>query len=525
LKRYFAAFMAAFLFLATLPSVGAMNWTFTDNVIVQENITADNITNTGYGGTLRAADVITKGPWLDVRAFAPAGTLADGTVDWTSYIQAAINALDNGSTLVFPKGTYVVSSGLNINYKVGIQIVGLAPGKGDGRTKIVWSGNGDEGGTLITGVGSRSVKIYGFYFAGNNTESTDAGNRTGMGLYLYGDATGNSSMWSVENCEFRYFNTGIQVGHLTNVTQNNEDHVFREIGIYYCNTGYRQLWANSLNIAMYSSYAGFCDNGFVFGSGTQQAGSLDMYNMDIGHNSTDIYFANSCRLGIYGIRTEGSGEFIRSGAGSNAASVLYVAGGIISNDAQAGTYFVTFNNGNATFMACEFGSSTSDPLLFYSDVYAGRLNFVGCTFNSQEMVQTAYTATNYSMVTYSGCSMWDRTLSYYVPIPDDVRLAKSAAGSTYNFADNDATPSVVGNKWFVVGNSGTTEIIAFDNGYVGQEITLIFSNDNTTIKANASGIYPAGGIDVTPTAGQIMKFICVDGIYGTIKWLEVSRSF
>jgi hypothetical protein len=30
----------------------------------------DNVTNTGYGGTLRSGDLITKGPWLDVRAYA-----------------------------------------------------------------------------------------------------------------------------------------------------------------------------------------------------------------------------------------------------------------------------------------------------------------------------------------------------------------------------------------------------------------------------------------------------------------------
>lgn len=56
-------------------------------------------------------DVITKGPWVDVRAY---GAKGDGSTDDASAIQAALNATTDGRQIFFPSGTYIVGTTLFI---------------------------------------------------------------------------------------------------------------------------------------------------------------------------------------------------------------------------------------------------------------------------------------------------------------------------------------------------------------------------------------------------------------------------
>lgn len=58
-----------------------------------------------YTGIMRVADVISKGPIIDVRAF---GVVGDGITDDTNIIQAAFNTVSDNSTVIFPKGTYSI---------------------------------------------------------------------------------------------------------------------------------------------------------------------------------------------------------------------------------------------------------------------------------------------------------------------------------------------------------------------------------------------------------------------------------
>jgi len=54
-------------------------------------------------------DIITKGPWADVRAF---GATGDGVTDDTAAINLAITAAGVGGRVYFPKGTYIITSAL-----------------------------------------------------------------------------------------------------------------------------------------------------------------------------------------------------------------------------------------------------------------------------------------------------------------------------------------------------------------------------------------------------------------------------
>lgn len=58
---------------------------------------------TDYTATLGLADMITKGPSVDIRAHLPSGYVTDGSVDYSTEIQEAI---DTGKNIYFPDGTW-----------------------------------------------------------------------------------------------------------------------------------------------------------------------------------------------------------------------------------------------------------------------------------------------------------------------------------------------------------------------------------------------------------------------------------
>lgn len=66
-----------------------------------------------YTATAKTADIITKGPWADVRAF---GAKGDGVTDDTAAIQAAMDYSNSVCPVFFPSGNYLVASTLIIKY-------------------------------------------------------------------------------------------------------------------------------------------------------------------------------------------------------------------------------------------------------------------------------------------------------------------------------------------------------------------------------------------------------------------------
>ena len=71
-------------------------------------------------GTIQAADIVSKGPKVDVRAY---GAKGDGVADDTAAIQAAINAASASSTIYFPAPSvyYKISSTLTVNKPLTLQ--------------------------------------------------------------------------------------------------------------------------------------------------------------------------------------------------------------------------------------------------------------------------------------------------------------------------------------------------------------------------------------------------------------------
>jgi hypothetical protein len=86
-----------------------------------------------------------------------------------------------------------------------------------------------------------------------------------------------------------------------------------------------------------------------------------------------------------------------------------------------------------------------------------------------------------------------------------------------------ATPSVATGRTFKVTNGGATNMTAMTADHDGQEVVLLFTNGNTTMKdSSTTGTFELlGSVDFNPAANTVMKFVRVNA---DSKWYEVSRS-
>lgn len=94
-----------------------------------------------------------------------------------------------------------------------------------------------------------------------------------------------------------------------------------------------------------------------------------------------------------------------------------------------------------------------------------------------------------------------------------------AAGAfMLTFDNGDTTPSVARADIYAEANTAPTSVTAFDDGAVGQRITIIFSTANTTL-VDAAALQLAGGVNFVGSANDVMELI-FDGT----AWYEISRS-
>lgn len=112
-------------------------------------------------------------------------------------------------------------------------------------------------------------------------------------------------------------------------------------------------------------------------------------------------------------------------------------------------------------------------------------------------------------------------LSYPNPRPLNdsySRMTGPFIGSPFiTFASGDTTPDVSDGNHFKTANTSATAISGFDNGTAGQEITIIFTDVNTSV-SDAGNIKLSGSF--TSTVNATLKLV-----YDGTSWFELSRSF
>lgn len=93
-----------------------------------------------------------------------------------------------------------------------------------------------------------------------------------------------------------------------------------------------------------------------------------------------------------------------------------------------------------------------------------------------------------------------------------------AARTQGTLTNNSATPSVAGLNYWLCTYTGATNVTNFTNGISGQELTIIFTTANATIK-NGATIALFGAADFVSSANDVLTLV-----YNGTVWYEKSRS-
>lgn len=112
----------------------------------------------------------TRSGWFDVKRL---GAKGDGVTDDTTAIQSAINNAnaENGGTVYFPPGSYVITSALSLNQMNGIKLQGAGPSMQfqTGVSKLLYT---SASGHLLTMYSSTNCELTGLDFGYNNAGYT-----------------------------------------------------------------------------------------------------------------------------------------------------------------------------------------------------------------------------------------------------------------------------------------------------------------------------------------------------------------
>lgn len=169
--------------------------------------TAISVNINNSSDVVKATDIITKGPWVDVRAF---GAKGDGVTDDTAAIQAAIDSLrtdsneSSGGTVMFPKGRYLLSAAIEINGK-NYLLKGFSP-----ESTIIDGKDIPDAGHIISFTGNVPASGNFNFFGMENLSIRDmsnsgAGRKTLIGLDLNYCQKG-----LFVNCYFKGLNKGVR---------------------------------------------------------------------------------------------------------------------------------------------------------------------------------------------------------------------------------------------------------------------------------------------------------------------------
>lgn len=236
MKRWLCASLALIFYMSLLPWAGADYFNYRAHDIASDggNITGfDNITNTGYGGTQRTGDLITKGPWVDVRAYgAVANDNTKGTVN-TAAFQAASDYL---KTL---GGGRIIAPG---NYRLGSKVTLY--------NSTILSGTGMESTVLSAAFSGTVIEISYFLHGGDyETAGTFVENLTitgidnangGIGISvldkgntLAGTKTTRQS--GINNVRLTNLTTGLEINASQDFSSINSQFRNNTYGVYYNN--------------------------------------------------------------------------------------------------------------------------------------------------------------------------------------------------------------------------------------------------------------------------------------------------
>lgn len=417
---------------------------------------------------------------IDLREFLSVGFVTDGSIDYSTEMQAAIDEANasGGSTVFFPNGTW---AGVGLKLKTGVILKGSP-----GRRTYPYQHNGTK--LLLAGTGNLidtdASTIYGVGMIGLSLVGLGAG-VVGKGVRLQASRWGTFRDLTITNFADEGFR--LESG-LANIIQDSlvinclldRSRGAKAGAMYIAGT---DQWLSNLEITA-SSTALSDSNQYI--TALMIEGSTHMVDKVVGEISDVGFYINASRCVFTNCRSDlnyGDG-FQVVGAVNKFTNCFAYRNSVETTNTYDG--WVVSGHSNK-FSNCEAESISTDA-------WAHRYGFVD-NLNS-----------NSNKNRYVNCtSSLHATGSFYVPNTRGPSIDFGNSGVAIDFTSGDATPSV--SQWtnFLTNNSTPTTITFFDDGVPGQIIQILCNDNNTTIDDNTT-IYTNTDANKLLVAGRIYRF-------------------
>lgn len=495
----------------------------------------------GTGDTVEFADIITKGPWFDVRAFLPDGYVTDGSVDYATQIQAAIDEIKtvgNGCLLI-PLGTFRVNTSLDCTgflgavgttYK-GLNIKGVSMngsrilGATSGKPIFDFTASGycSMENLRITGHTSNQPNVA--ILLARNTGAGSAGVHNFRRVFVEGEFT-KGGIYNFASEENVYDNVRITItggGATWCITFTNSN--FESIS-----SDYETILAASSPMTRTTLIAPQFKMNYEIANGT----CLYSYGAvrDLACYGGYMYSESQSHVKLYAVDTTNSPRRIlfdnlRAERGTTKPDYsIFMTGASDGNfDAielidcyfDAHTYYI-YQDNTVT------GSFSNSRLIMNRPNNATEMKF-NKVLNSQINIPLGDFTVD-TTATKLDITNW-HTGTITLPADADMIVKRDFGNRLFTTKqipqtqsigtlDNTGTPSIALGNLFKTG--GTTTITDFDDGIEGQIITIIA--EHSLDITDGTNIFLDGSANWSMTATDTLTLICK----ADNKWYEISRS-
>jgi parallel beta-helix repeat protein len=470
------------------------------------------------------------------------GATGNGSSDDTTAIQAAIDA-SGFKSLYFPKGNYKVSAKLDVDadgiiiHGPGV-LVATATITGD----MVLCVNGDnikirdisiDGGSVPTGTWVRGIGVGG---SSNNIEIDNV--RIYDTSYSGIDFTDNEDVYDHTNVKITNCNVSnvgwvainvcgvndLEVsGNTVSRTGYDAVAVWRSANARIRNNKISKATAPDIIYDGLGGYSGVEKGGFIYiephdseciisGNNCEDNINAGWDGIIIGeilsHEFSNILIANNVlkNCGGYGIDTTsncvmignivngavGAGIFCGLDLGGTIRNVV-IANNVLHNigiDADAYGILISSNQSEANVFSniSIHGNVVSDDRVTKFTEYGLGINRSDGTFSKVHIGGNDFSLVDGESINVFGSG---NTNSIYCWPTNSIKTTPKTISGT--------TPTVIGHNFFVINNGGAVTMTDMVEGYVGQDILVMFANNNTTLTLTGGNMYGNGGSNKTPS--------------------------